>query len=97
MVPIITRYANLDVATGVVINAEGATLDPANAKIDDITRVAGPRSAAKVFSAIIVTRAACLKLPGIRCGTERGKNDGCGDYRLHCATAKHQVLVFSEV
>jgi len=96
MVPIFTRYANLDVATGVVINAEGATLGPANAIIDDITPVAGPRSAAKVFRAIELNTA-CIKHPGIRCGTERGKNDGCGDHRLHCATAKRQVLVVSEV
>jgi hypothetical protein len=95
MVPIVTRYANLDVAAGVVINAEGATLGPANAIIDDSTRVAGPRSAAKVFRAIELNTA-CIKHPGIRCGTERGKNDGCRDHRLHCA-AKRQVLAFSEV
>lgn len=95
MVPIVTRYANLDVATGVVINAEGATLGPANAIIDDIIPVAGPRSTAKVFRAIELNTA-CIKHPGIRCGTEC-KNDGCGDHRLYCATAKHQVLAFSEV
>jgi hypothetical protein len=95
MVPIVTRYANLDVAAGVVINAEGATLGPANAIIDDITLVAGSRSAAKVFRAIELNTA-CIKYPGIRCGTER-KNDGCGDHRLHCATAKRQVLAFNEV
>ena len=91
MVPIVTRYANLDVAAGVVINTEGATLGPANAIIDGSTLVAGPRSAAKVFRAIELNTA-CIKHPGIRRGTERGKNDGCGGHRLHCATAKCQVL-----
>jgi len=96
MVPILTRYTSLDVAVGIVIKAEGATFAPANAIIDDITHFAGPRSAAKVFRAIELNTA-CIKHPGIRCGTERGKNDGCGDHRLHCATAKRQVLAFSEV
>ena len=96
MVPIVTRYSNLDVAAGVVINAEGATLGPPNAIIDGITLVAGPRSAAKVFRAIELNTA-CIKHPGIPCGTDRGKNDGCGDNQLHCATAKCQVSAFSEV
>lgn len=74
MIPVLTGDANLSVAVGITVETKGATLCPAYAVVDVITRIARP-SGASVVSKAVVSASASFESPSIASSEERGNEE----------------------